>query len=109
MLATSHQSNQDGLQMDNEEEGDQGVHLADGEQDGEDGGDPMEEERGHGLSVKGGNQHGVDADHAKDCLVVLCRPHKDCYASRLLLLLQYTDKPAVPKTDVVRLPTSTTK
>jgi hypothetical protein len=37
------------------EKGGQQVLLADGEEDGVDGGDPMEEERGRSLSVEGGN------------------------------------------------------
>ncbi len=41
--------------MDDEEEGGQGVPLVDGEEDGEDRGDPMDGERGRGLSVKGGD------------------------------------------------------
>ncbi len=41
--------------MDDKEEGGQGVTLAEGEEDGEDRVDPMGEERGHNLSVKGGD------------------------------------------------------
>ncbi len=41
--------------VNDKEKGGKGLPLADGEEDGEDGGDLMEEKRGRSLSVEGGN------------------------------------------------------
>ncbi len=49
------QPDQEGLQVNDEEQGGQGVPLADGEEDGEDRGDLMEKKGGCSLSVEGGN------------------------------------------------------